>query len=244
MDKGTLVHNQFSLGRLLARLLGLVYDNTCPSCEQLADSLSTFPLCRACISSATGYHGPACRQCAKPFASRFSHTCGDCLSDPPAFDRALSYGLYEGVLMESVHLMKFKGARRLARRFGLMLSSLDIPLDADMVLPVPMTGAALINRGFNQSALMAEALGRQTGIPFRLHLLHKVKETPPQVGLSRSARMKNMRGAFRAEPDVEGMRIIILDDVITTGATMRECARALKNTGAVEVTALSIARTY
>jgi len=232
------------LGRLAARLLGLVYNNRCPSCGKRADSLSTFPLCRACISSVSGYHGPACRQCAKPFASRYSHTCGDCLSDPPAFDRALSYGLYEGILMESVNLMKFRGARRLARRFGHMLSTLDIPGDADMILPVPMTGAALRKRGFNQSALMADTLGQETGVPLRLHMLRKVKETPPQVGLSRLARMKNLRGAFRAEPGVKGLRIIILDDVITTGATMRECAMALRKAGAAEVIALSIARTY
>ena len=87
--------------RLLAALMGLIYMNKCPACGKRADTLETFPICSACMASASGYHGPACSQCAKPFVSRLSDTCGDCLSDPPAFDRALSYGLYEGVLFPS-----------------------------------------------------------------------------------------------------------------------------------------------
>jgi ComF family protein len=196
------------------------------------------------MASATGYSGPACRHCARPFASRYSDTCGDCLSDEPPFERAISYGLYEGVLMEAIHLMKFRGARRLSRPLSGMLSGLDLSRDADIIVPVPMTGAGLKKRGFNQSALVAKALGRARDIPLRLDLLLKIRETPPQLGLSRRARLRNLRGAFSAEPGVKGLNVIVLDDVITTGATMRECASALKKSGATEVTALSIARTY
>ena len=237
-----------TISRLAASLAGLVYDNQCPSCGLSSDNLAFFPLCTACMASASGYIGPACKRCARPFASRYSDTCGDCLSDAPAFERAISYGLYEGALMEAIHLMKFKGTRRLARPLsGMlsgMLSGLGLPLDADIIMPVPMTRAGLIKRGFNQSALVASALGRARGIPLRLDLLRKVKETPPQLGLSRKARLRNLRGAFRAEPGVKGLKVIVLDDVITTGATMRECAKVLKKACAAEVTALSIARTY
>jgi len=225
-------------------MAGLVYDNQCPSCGLPGDSIALFPICSRCMASVTGYRGPACLRCAKPFASRYSDTCGDCLSDTPAFDRALSYGLYEGVLMEAIHLMKFKGVRRLASPLSAMISSLDLPGDADIIMPVPMTRGGLIRRGFNQSALVARALGKARGIPLRLDVLLKTRETPPQLGLSRRARLRNLRGAFRAEPGVRGLNVIVLDDVITTGATMRECAKALKKEGAAGVTAISIARTY
>jgi ComF family protein len=156
----------------------------------------------------------------------------------------MSYGLYEGALMEAIHLLKFRGTRRLARPLSTMISGLDLPEDADVIMPVPMTRTALVKRGFNQSALVAAGVGRERGISLRLDLLHKIKETPPQLGLSRRARLSNLRGAFSAEPGVKGLRVIVLDDVITTGATMRECARALKRAGAAEITALSSARTY
>ena len=107
-----------------------------------------------------------------------------------------------------------------------------------------MTGRGLRTRGFNQSALMAGVLSRSNGIPLRLDMLHKIKDTPPQVGLSRAARMRNLRGAFRAKAGVKEMSVVLIDDVITTGATMRECAKALKKAGATEVIAVSLARTY
>ena len=126
--------------RLLAALMGLVYMNKCPACGQRADTLETFPICSTCMASATGYNGPACSQCAKPFVSRLSDTCGDCLSDAPAFDRALSYGLYEGVLMEAIHLMKFGSIRRLAGPLTRMISTLGLPPHMNAIIPVPVTG--------------------------------------------------------------------------------------------------------
>jgi len=233
-----------TISRLSASLLGLFYDNKCPACGHSADSIAAFPICSACMAGVSGYQGPCCNMCARPFASRYSMTCGDCLSDPPPFERAMSFSLYEGTLMEAIHLMKFKGARQIARQLSGMLSGLDLPPGADAIVPVPMTRAGLIKRGFNQSALVAAEQSRSRGIPLRLDLLYKVKETPPQLGLTKKARQKNLRGAFRADHAVKGMHVIVLDDVITTGATMRECARALKKAGASEVTALSIARTY
>lgn len=242
MDTGAMITE--TLSSLAASLMGLVYDNTCPVCRSRADRYTYFPICATCFESATGYQGPSCRQCARPFVSRYSEICGDCLSTPPPFQRSLSYGLYEGVLMQAIHLIKFGGIRRLAAPLAARLASLDLPHEADAIVPVPMTIRGLRKRGFNQAALMGHGLGRLKGIPLRLGLLEKIKEIPPQVGLNRAARLRNVKGAFMATKDAQGLNIILMDDVITTGATVRECALALKKAGAANITALSIARTY
>lgn len=232
------------ISSLAAGLAGLVYNNRCPACGLWADSARTFPICRTCMDSATGYTGPACNCCAKPFASRYSRTCGDCLSTPPEFERAMSFGLYEGTLMAAIHAMKFGSARRLATPLALKLATLELPVEVDAMVPVPMTRRSLRGRGFNQSALMARELAGLKGIPLMLHMLEKIRETAPQLGLSRRLRMKNLKGAFLADDRATGLSILLVDDVITTGATVRECARALKHAGAAAVTALSLARTY
>lgn len=232
------------LSRVTASIAGLVYDNTCPVCQLRSDTISTFPVCSSCFGSLSSYDGPACKVCAKPFVSRYSDICGDCLSDEPAFAGAISYGLYEGVLKKSINQLKFHSVRRLARPLARMLTSLSLPEDMDTIVPVPMTRDGLRRRGYNQSALMAAALGKLSGRKARLDLLHKIKDTPPQVGLSRTVRLKNLRGAFSASDKAKGLNIVVLDDVITTGATMRECANALRKAGAASVTALSLARTY
>jgi competence protein ComFC len=159
----------------------------------------------------------------------------------PPYTRVIAYGLYEGVLKEAINRFKFYGLRRLSRPLGGLLPNLPIP-ESDAIVPVPLTAKGLRQRGFNQSLLTAQVVSKKTGIPLNIDTLMKIKETPPQVGLSASERHTNLAGAFKAKGDLKGGRILLVDDVVTTGATAAACSKALLKAGAKEITVLTIAR--
>lgn len=138
--------------------------------------------------------------------------------------------------------MKFKGIKSLSRPLAKLLFDLDIP-DTDIIIPVPMTKKALLRRGFNQSLLIAKEVSMIKGIPLDIDSLQKTKETLPQVGLEAGERMKNLKGAFFVMGDIKGKDVLLIDDVMTTGATLRECSKALLKAGATKVICLVIART-
>jgi ComF family protein len=163
------------------------------------------------------------------------------MQETPPFSKIIPYGLYEGVLAEGIHQFKFHRVRRLSKPLGSFLLCLDIP-DADGIIPVPLTKKGLIRRGFNQSLLLAHIIARRTGIALCMESLFKVKETPPQVGLSARERITNLRNAFDVRGNLKDMSLLLVDDVITTGATVRECSRMLMKAGAKEVTVLALAR--
>ncbi len=165
------------------------------------------------------------------------------MADPPAFDQALCYGAYDGPMAAAIAELKFRSVRRLARPLAALLATMPLIGAFDAVVPVPMTKSALLSRGFSQTALLGRELGRITGAPLWMDALIKTRDTLPQLGLSRHQRIENVRGAFKATPAVKGRRLILLDDVITTTTTMRECSRALRRAGAASVTAIALART-
>ncbi|HMK49953.1 MAG TPA: ComF family protein [Thermodesulfovibrionales bacterium] len=153
----------------------------------------------------------------------------------------IAYGLYDGVLKEAISQFKFHGLRRLWRPLGSLLSVLEIPR-YDVIVAVPLTARGLRQRGFNQSLLIARSISGEKGIPIYLDALFKIKETPPQVGLSAGVRRSNLKGAFTAKGDLKGASVLLVDDVVTTGATVGECSKALLKAGAKEVSVLAIAR--
>jgi len=159
----------------------------------------------------------------------------------PPFSKVFTYGLFEGALVEAIHQFKFHGIKRLSGPLSDLLLTIDIP-EADGCVPVPLSIQGLRERGFNQSLLLARNISRQKGIPLFMDVLHKRKETPPQLGLSASERRSNLKGAFQAMKSVQGKRLLLIDDVITTGSTVAECAKQLLKAGARQVTVLSIAR--
>jgi len=173
--------------------------------------------------------------------SEYSRLCGECFSRKPYYSAALSFGLYSGALREAISLMKFSGIRRLARPLAQLLDELPLP-PMDGVVPVPLTRKALRERGFNQTLLLARRLSRSRTLPLFMDMLMKKKETPPQIGLSAKQRASNLRNAFSAAGSAEGKKLILLDDVMTTGATVRECAKTLVKAGAEEVLVVTLAR--
>jgi ComF family protein len=168
-------------------------------------------------------------------------TCGECLKEMPPYTKANCFGPYTGALRTAIHLLKFRSVKRLARPLGELLAELVLP-PAELVVPVPLSLGSLRERGFNQTLLIARPLAKRRRLPLERGLLFKKKETPPQSSLSRSARLRNLRGTFAVKEALDGERILLVDDVITTGATASECARALLRAGASEVCVAALAR--
>jgi len=179
--------------------------------------------------------------CAAPLVSEHSTVCGDCLSHPPPFSSVLNFGLYSGSLSEAIHLLKFSGLKRLAKPLGKLLTELPIPT-VDGIVPVPVTKRTLRTRGFNQALLLSVVLSRHIRIPVYMDMLYKKKDTPAQIGLGAKERTRNLRNAFEVKGELHGLRLLLLDDVMTTGATVKECAKTLVKSGAREVVAVTLAR--
>lgn len=226
---------------MIARILQLLFPSVCPSCNCATDSVSHAPICRKCWSGIRKYRGPSCRICATPFASEDAVVCSDCIRKPPLFSHASSFGIYEGVLAEAINLYKFHGARRLAKPLAAFLLDFD-SAGIDAVVPVPLSLAGLRSRGFNQSLLLAKVFSDQKNVPLVLDGLLKCRETKPQIGLSAAERAKNLKGAFEAPKRLDGCRVLLVDDVMTTGSTANECAKQLLGSGASEVAVLTLAR--
>jgi ComF family protein len=153
----------------------------------------------------------------------------------------LNFGLYSGALAEAIHLLKFSGLRRLARPLGKFFAELPIPV-MDAIVPVPATGRTLRDRGFNQTLLLSRSLSRHLRIPVHMNLLIKKKETLPQIGLGARERAGNLKNSFEVRGRLNSQRLVLLDDVMTTGATVRECAKTLRKAGAREVVVVTLAR--
>lgn len=226
---------------IISKLLSIIYPSRCPVCSDSSDQWTYAPICNACWSEIKRYSGPSCMICALPVSSEHARTCGQCIRKTPPFSKILPYGLYEGVLAEAIHQFKFYGVRRLSQPLGNLLLHLDIP-PADGIVPVPMSKKGLIKRGFNQSLLLSRVIEKRTRTPLFMNSLFKIKDTPPQIGLSARERLTNLKNAFEVRGNLKGLCLLLVDDVITTGATVRECSRTLMKAGAKKVTVLSLAR--
>jgi ComF family protein len=146
------------------------------------------------------------------------------------------------VLATAINIFKFHRIKRLYKPLGKLLLAFDIK-EIDAIIPVPLSIKGLRDRGFNQSLLLSRIFSDYAKIPVILDGLVKTTETPPQLGLSAKERLSNLKGAFRSDKNFSGMRLLLIDDVMTTGATANECSRQLLSTGAKDVVVLTLART-
>jgi len=233
-------------------LLGWVLPTKCETCGRFLRNESNPSFCRSCWETVSLIDGPCCPCCGKPFASEAAlshspgHLCGDCREDRPIFDRAISAGWYEGVLAQAIHLFKYRGKSVLARFLGaLLLGAAEEAGDADCLVPVPLHVSRLREREFNQALLLCDVVGSASGLPVIPDAIHRTRETVPQIGLSKPIRRRNVRRAFacRDPEHILGRRILLIDDVFTTGSTVNDCARVLKRAGAESVIVLTVART-
>lgn len=226
---------------LISKFLNIIYPQRCPSCGSESDVFGHSPICSSCWSKINQYTGPSCRICAVPFSSQYAEVCHNCLKKLPPFSKVVAYGIYEGVLSDAINQLKFYGIKRLSKHLGRLLLNFDFS-GMDGIVPVPLSIKRLRERGFNQSLLIARVLSKELKIPLLMDVLIKKKETPPQVSLSAKERLSNLRNAFEVRGDVKGLRLFLVDDVMTTGATVTECSKQLIKAGAKEVVVLTLAR--
>ncbi|HEY7655762.1 MAG TPA: ComF family protein [Burkholderiales bacterium] len=197
-------------------------------------------LCAPCTSDLPWLPANRCPVCALPVAS--GDLCGACIARPPRFDRVAAPFAYRYPLAALIHALKYGGRLALARTLGEALAQV-VPGGADAIVPMPLATERLKQRGFNQALEIARVVAARTGIPLLRHAVRKVRDTPPQAALPWKERVRNVRRAFACDADLSGQRIAVVDDVLTTGATLDELARVVRAAGAVSVAGWVVART-
>lgn len=201
---------------------------------------ATGPLCPPCLADLPWLPGNRCAVCALPLTS--GKVCGACLDRPPRFDRVEAVFAYRYPVDALIHAFKYGGRLALARILGESLAG-RVARDVDAIVPMPLARGRLAERGFNQALEIARVAAAATGIALLPRACRKVTETPAQAMLPWKERARNVRRAFVCDADLAGKRIAVVDDVLTTGATLNELARVLRKAGAVEVRGWVVART-
>lgn len=247
------------VARVSNTVLRILLAPVCPACQSALDEPLRGPVCGACWGSVTHLTPPWCRRCGDalpPIAALAQDLCARCRRAPPCLSILRSAGIYDGALRRIVHAFKYDGCRALAAPLGRLMREAggDVLRGATAVVPVPLSRRRAASRGFNQS----DDLARQLGAPV-WPVLRRRRHGPPQAGLGAEARAANVAGAYGVSwtaaalaragvpwrpsaRGLEGATLVIVDDVLTTGATVDACARVLIAAGAAEVRALTAAR--
>lgn len=236
-------------------LASLVFAAPCRICEKPLDSGTRIPFCHECLTAISRtLPAPLCARCGRPFDSAppqeeiFPSECRLCRNGVYAFDLARSFGLYTPELSRAILMLKYEKVLPLGPWFAGHLAGLvdRRPQDfaADVVVPVPLDRGRLRERGYNQAELIAKPLARFLNIPFRSYLLVRTRPRPNQLRLTRRERWETVRGAYATHKtaQVDKLRVLLVDDVFTTGATLDSCSKALKAAGAARVVGLTVAR--
>ncbi|MFZ4537994.1 double zinc ribbon domain-containing protein [Propionivibrio sp.] len=221
----------------IRRCLGKLLAQDCLLCAAAsADDI----LCAACAAELPQLQKPCCPKCALP--TPMGETCGRCLAKPPYYDATLAALRYDFPLDKLVQSFKYGHRLALGAYFGRQLAALISNGVADIIIPLPLHPERLRERGFNQALEIARPVSTMTNLPIDATSCSRTRNTPAQANLPWRERVKNVRGAFHCSSDFTERRVLLVDDVMTTGATLDECARTLKLHGAVEVTLLVVAR--
>ena len=248
VERSRLAQMRGLLASTFRRALDVALPPLCPSCrEPLGDGIG---LCAACWSKLSLIEPPFCSRLGIPFA--YDPGPGvismEAIADPPAYQRARAAVRYDDVARALIHAYKYGDRLDLAPLIGnwMARAGRELLAESDGLIPVPLHWRRLWARRFNQSATLARAISAAAGVPVIDDALQRVRPTAQQVGLSKSARAENVQGAFRVTPDgkgkVSGRRLVLVDDVLTSGATSDTCARALLRAGAKQVDVLVFAR--
>lgn len=232
------------LTRTFRSIANHVFGGTCVLCRGAAElSRGEALLCKACDAELPRLGGSLCPRCA--LASSGQALCGRCLSRPPAYDATLAALEYRFPTDVLVHALKFRGELSLAALLGRLLGEYVAAAErVDCVLPVPLSAARLRSRGYNQALEIARHAARASGAALDTRVCERSRDTAPQSELRWMDRAKNVRGAFRCTASLRGTSVAVVDDVMTTGATLDEMAAALKAAGATRVVNWVVARTF
>ncbi|MBN1905195.1 MAG: ComF family protein [Deltaproteobacteria bacterium] len=239
---------------LFTELIDIIYPKKCHLClDFLDDEESKLPdICNSCFSGLPVLTHPFCSICGVPFESKVEedHLCEKCIRTRPFYDELRAPYLYEDIIMEAIHRLKYSGKSYLAKSLGSLMADFlkewtgDID-DSMIMIPVPLHKRKLRQRGFNQSALLVRSTAKLLDIETDYFTLRRIRYTETQTGLTIEERRKNVKRAFEVtgNANLNGKSVILVDDVATTGNTMDECARVLKMAGCERVLGLTLART-
>ncbi|MEJ5299724.1 MAG: ComF family protein [Thermodesulforhabdaceae bacterium] len=246
------------IGRILEFAKDFLAPRRCPLCGEIIWSKKPCFWCSSCWENLPWLKPPFCSKCGDPFyifpvenRSEELSLCGECLTTSPPYDMIRSACVYDGIVAKLITGLKY-GKRlydvpSLGELLGEAIFRWLREETIDLIVPIPMHIDKLKERGFNQSVLLAKDLAKRVGIPWNRSVLVKIRNTPPQVRLHKTARKKNLKGAFAVHElwssRLSGTTVLLVDDVITTGSTILECAKILKKAGASKVIGLSVART-
>jgi ComF family protein len=236
-----------ALATTVSLALDVALPNQCASCRSLVANAG---VCASCWNKLSFIAPPFCPRLGIPFV--YDPGPGilsmEAIADPPAFHRARAVVRYDEIARKLVHGLKYQDRTDLAPMMGAWMarSAAELLSDADLLVPVPLHWKRGLSRRYNQSGELAVAISRHSGVAVAHAPLKRVKPTVQQVGLSRSARALNVQGAFRVPPgseiEIKGRRLVLVDDVLTSGATADACARTLLRAGAAQVDLVVFAR--
>jgi len=234
------------IGQQLSGLADFLFPPACPVCHSnLAASENASDFCDLCNDEIILLPSGRCCCCALPFKATLSssHLCADCLKQQPEFRSVFAAGLYAGALKLALQRFKYAGAVNLDRPLAKLLLA-QIPENAqyEVVVPVPLHPSRLRHRGYNQSLLLAKILADNLHISLDQAILQRVIDSPRQQGLNALQRAKNLQGAFFGSCRLDGRNVLLVDDVMTTGATVAACSKVLKKLGAKDINVAVIAR--
>jgi len=217
----------------------------CVLCARLLPHPLEGPICPGCLDRLPRVIEPLCPRCGLPFEALVAPgLCGPCRAGARWFRRARAGFVYDDDVRRAVHALKFGGREKIGRVLGALAAAMwELPEYA-AVVPVPLSRKRRRARGFNQAEVVARAVGKVLGVPVSTRILSKPKESPPQAGLTASSRRRNVSGAYRAQlpSSLRRESLLLVDDVLTTGATAEAAARVLRRGGAGAVDVLTLAR--
>ena len=214
----------------------------CPACLQCGENGDNNGLCKGCRDSLPTLKAAHCPVCAIPEPT--GELCGRCLNKPALFDRVVAAFIYEFPVTVLIHELKYHGNLACARPLAAGLASaLDAEPYPDLIMPMPLARGRLAERGFNQAVEIARRVAAEFDLDIAVDACSRTRESTPQAALPWKQRATNIRNAFTCDFDVEGKSVAVVDDVLTTGATLNELARTLKRRGAREVIGWVAART-
>jgi ComF family protein len=232
-----------------AAALDVLFPPLCHVCRRFIPKAGELHICPDCRELMPPIAAPLCIVCGIPFTGAGNdHVCGSCNTSPRRFDAARAALVYEGASRDLIHAFKYRSKTHLSRPLALltieMLSEFIQSRQSDLIMPVPLHRKKLASRGFNQAVLLGEILSQRLKIRLDRRNLRRIRWTEPQVNLAAHDRRTNVKGAFSIQDPalVYGRRVLLVDDVLTTGSTSEECGKVLKAAGANDVTVVTVAR--
>ncbi len=223
--------------------------SVCIFCKKPLLILEEHEVCKDCISKLMYLHAPLCDICGRPLAD-LNNVCLECKEEKVYFEKAVSVFYFAGLIQSIIHRLKYDGDIKVAHPIGIFMSyeikRMGWHRDLDIIIPVPLHAERLHQRGFNQSFLLSEIMGRECRLDVRDNILKRIRYTESQIHFSKFERIMNVKDAFYIENNkpIINKKILIVDDIMTTGATLNECSRILKQAGAKEVYCITAACPY